>query len=53
MTSLNGKRLQRFGRTNQVNLTIADNRTSDYAAGNKRIQEFLEDAAWVHPWSWR
>ena len=42
-----------FWTNDQVNLTIADNRTSDYAAGNKRIQEFLEDAAWVHPWSWR
>ena len=42
-----------FWTSDQVNLIVADNRTSDYASGNKRIREFLEDSAWIHPWSWR
>jgi hypothetical protein len=37
----------------QANLLIADNRTHDYAEGDKELREYLEDAAWVHPWSWR
>ena len=42
-----------FWSNDQVNLVVADNRTAEYAAGNKEFREFLEDSAWVHPWSWR
>ena len=42
-----------FWSNDQVNLTVADNRTAEYAAGNKEFREFLEDSAWVRPWSWR
>ena len=42
-----------FWASDQVNLMVADNRTSEYAAGNKEFRELLEDSAWVHPWSWR
>ena len=42
-----------FWTNDQVNLIVADNRTADYAAGDKELREFLEESAWVHPWSWR
>ena len=42
-----------FWTDDQKNLIVADNRTSDYAEGSKEFREFLEDSAWVHPWSWR
>jgi len=42
-----------FWSNDQVNLIVADNRTAEYAAGNKEVREFLEDYAWVRPWSWR
>ncbi len=42
-----------FWSNDQVNLIVADNRTAEYAAGNKEFREFLEDSAWVRPWSWR
>ena len=42
-----------FWINDQVNLLIADNRTCDYAEGDEELREYLEDAAWVNPWSWR
>jgi hypothetical protein len=42
-----------FWANDQVNLIVADNRTADYAAGDRELRKFLEDSAWVHPWSWR
>jgi hypothetical protein len=42
-----------FWSDEQANLLIADNRTCAYSEGNKGLREYLEDSAWVNPWSWR
>lgn len=36
----------------QVNLIIADNRTSDYAQTDQWLRQRLENLAWVRPWDW-
>jgi hypothetical protein len=36
---------------NQVNLLIADNRTCDYAKGDKELRIYLERIAWDDPWA--
>ncbi len=42
-----------FWRDGQTNLLVGDNRTRDYAEGDRDFCEYLEDSAWTHPWSWR
>ena len=41
-----------FWTNEQDNLIIADNRTVDYAQGEKTFRKKLENYAWVHPWLW-
>jgi len=41
-----------FWTNEQVNLIIADNRTSDYAQADQWLRQRLENLAWVRPWDW-
>jgi hypothetical protein len=41
-----------FWINDQVNLIVADNRTTDYAQGNQVLRRRLENSAWIHPWLW-
>lgn len=36
----------------QMNLIVADNRTTDYAQASLGRRQYLEKLTWVHPWDW-
>lgn len=41
-----------FWTNQQINLVVADNRTRDYAAGDRELCMRLEDNAWLPPSAW-